>query len=151
MQDLKCGLITPWNFLRQMSFHENNLCDNFLLFENINKHEEEDSDEVELNQQEISDSTLCILCFNKPRNCVLQPCNHLIICTTCYGKLKRTDNTHLDREAILTATEVDALAIEARSVAATQVHWDEREENMEPPKCPYCNGIIENTIQIYLT
>lgn len=160
--DLKLGQITPWMFLRQLSFHENQLCDSLLLFEDLNELEEMNEmmdnqytnqtvDEIEQQQKTVNDqdSSLCVLCYHLPRNCVLMPCHHLAICTVCYDKLKRTDNSGLDREELLGSREIDALAAEAQLVPIIDI-TNEEEETLRIPACPLCKRLVENVLEIFV-
>lgn len=50
----------------------------------------EESDKDSHNDSEENESLKCRICFQNPRNILLQPCMHYKICSSCFSHLKET-------------------------------------------------------------
>jgi len=51
-------------------------------------HEKLESQESQLNKLKARDTSLCIVCRDRPRSCVLLPCRHNILCKPCASELR---------------------------------------------------------------
>ena len=68
-------------------------CNQEFLIDNLDD-EDDSADEVEdLNTNAVLESSqtlLCIICCENPRDILLQPCNHIKLCSICYTNISET-------------------------------------------------------------
>ena len=73
------------------SFKEQRELDNQTLVKELNKA----SDEVIAIQKELEEARgglLCLICFERRRDCIILPCSHLLYCRQCVSEHKKGDS-----------------------------------------------------------
>lgn len=136
-------------FLKRVTWDHSEICKNMLEFENLSILElEEDDNWEEVDISNGSPTTpmearvnldLCRVCFINEKNCALLPCGHLYFCMDCYEQHKKTDTTIFNALAYVDNNdEFDEVNIE-------------NEKHSEAVKCPYCNEVSTDAIQVRFT
>lgn len=90
INDLENNRINLRSFLNIMTNDNNHLMtdreESFMSYSDDSDDDKEDED----SHSDILCSTLCIICFDQPRNIILNPCNHVKICCDCFEKIADT-------------------------------------------------------------
>lgn len=134
---LEQGIITPSQFLNQITFDRNELFNELLDFTGLclNEGEEEIEEQLEEivntnNEEETANkSRLCGVCTVNLAKCVHLPCRHCYFCEECYNTWKQVDTDAFEN--------IDA-PIDSPMLRIT-------DEMNQKPLCPICREPIATT------
>lgn len=71
-----------------MTNENNNIMSDYR--ESFTSYSDDSDDKRNAEASNIPCSTNCIICFDQPRNIILNPCNHVKICSDCFEEISET-------------------------------------------------------------
>lgn len=129
-------------FLNRVTFNETKICENLMSFANLSLLGDDEYDgepmenTIQLSQhyidevQALEEPKMCVTCVEKPPDCVLVPCGHLLMCMGCFEKWKET-NTEWNGLSQDGDEEVPPLPTD-----------------QQKPHCPFCNVAVTNHVKL---
>lgn len=141
---LSIGDITPRQFLDQIVYRGNNICDNVLPSQNLAP--AEDYFDIFLDDEMTNEpaptvnqnaENLCEVCYVRRRDTAFIPCAHVFCCWECSERWKRTDVSSFDLHALLNDDEDEEALVNT--------------EPLQNIRCPICRGDVKSTIQLKFT